>query len=189
MVIHLFQIGRTSERVLRMGGGADRSLGADADRSAARGRVSARQAHTAAVTHLVIKASFLLTGVVIAAVMWARPGAASPGRPVPFMDHDGVYRVGQDITPGLYLTAGASNTGPCSWSRLSSAAAEGTANVIAHGEAVGAQYVLVAATDIAFESRGCQTWSIGTRPATPIAPVPKTCIYPLTGCNDPNEPS
>jgi hypothetical protein len=102
------------------------------------------------------------------------------------MEHDGTYVVGKDIRPGLYLTLGAGGGGMCSWSRLSSIGSGDASNVIDRGESSDAQYVLIAPTDTAFETHGCQTWTMGTRTATPIAPIPKTCIYPLTGCINPN---
>lgn len=110
---------------------------------------------------------------------------AAPLYPVSFMEYDGTYVVGKDIQPGLYMTWGATGTGVCSWSRLSSIDSRDAGSVIGRGESAGAQYALISSTDVAFETYGCQTWSRGSRPATPIAPVPKTCIYPLTGCVDP----
>jgi hypothetical protein len=85
------------------------------------------------------------------------------------------------------MTLGTTGGGMCSWSRLSSIGSGDTSTVIDRGESSDAQYVLVARTDKAFETHGCQAWSIGTRPATTIAPVPRTCTYPLTGCQDPDE--
>ena len=131
----------------------------------------------------------LLIAAGTAAIGFAAPAgyaAAQPIYPVPFMDHDGTYLVGNDIRPGLYLTRGATGAGMCSWSRLSSSGRGDASSIIDRGESSDAQYALIAPTDTAFETHGCQTWSMGTRPATPIAPVPKTCIYPLTGCVDPD---
>jgi hypothetical protein len=136
---------------------------------------------------MVMKATLLIAAVLGAAIGSPTPAAASPPRPVPFMQNDGTYLVGKDIRSGLYLTRGASGAGICSWTRLSSIGNDHASNVIDHGESSDAQYALIAPSDVAFDTRGCQEWSIGTRPATPIAPVPKTCIYPLTGCVDPNE--
>jgi hypothetical protein len=134
-----------------------------------------------------MKTTLLIAAVLGAAIASPAPVSASPARPVPFMAHDGTYVVGKDIRPGLYLTRGGSGTGTCAWSRLSFIGNDHAPNVIDHGESRDAQYAQIAPTDAAFDTRGCQGWSIGTRPATPIAPVPKTCIYPLTGCVDPNE--
>jgi hypothetical protein len=133
-----------------------------------------------------MKAISLIAAAVTAAIECSAPATAFPPYPVPFMDHDGTYVVGKDIRPGLYLTSGTSGGGTCSWSRLSSNGSADGSNVIDRGESSDAQYVLIAPTDTAFETHGCQTWSMGTRTATPIAPIPKTCIYPLTGCINPN---
>lgn len=116
------------------------------------------------------------------------PGSADaePIYPLPYMVHDGTYVVGKDIRPGLYMTGGSTGAGTCSWLRLSSISSGDASNIIDRGESSDAQYALIAPTDKAFETHGCQTWSIGTRPATPIEPPGRTCIYPLTGCVDPS---
>lgn len=137
-----------------------------------------------------MKATVLIAAAAIAAVGYAAPAAADPpAYPSPYMDHDGTYLVGTDIRPGLYLTLGATGGGNCSWLRSASGSGD-VSNVIDRGESSEAQYALIAPTDRAFETHGCQTWSIGTRPATPIeppqaGPAIRTCIYPLTGCIDP----
>jgi hypothetical protein len=134
------------------------------------------------------KAISLIAAAIAVVIGCAAPAAAFPPYPVPFMEHDGTYLVGKDIRPGLYLTSGATPGGMCSWLRLSSIGGSDASNVIDRGESVDAQYALIAPTDTAFETHGCQTWKIGTRPATPIAPPGRTCIYPLTGCVDPHAP-
>jgi len=126
------------------------------------------------------------TTVAIGCVAPAERAVAAPIYAVPFMEHDGTYLVGTQILPGLYMTLGATGDGLCSWSRLSSIGSGDAATIIDRGQSPDAQYALIAPTDKAFETHGCQAWSIRTRAATPIAPVPKTCIYPLTGCQDPD---
>lgn len=137
-----------------------------------------------------MKATLLIATAITGALAYAvpaEPAVAEPIYPVPFMEHDGTYRVGKDIRPGLYMTRGATPGGTCSWLRLSSTDNSGDASaVIDSGESSDAQYAQIAPTDNAFETHGCQTWSVGSRPAAPIAPIPRTCIYPLTGCVDPN---
>lgn len=91
------------------------------------------------------------------------------------MEHDGTYVVGSDIKPGLYFTPGGVAGRVCSWSRGSD-----------RGESTNAQYVLIAVTDKVFTTEGCQPWTTETRPASPITPPGRTCIYPLTGCVDVN---
>lgn len=134
-----------------------------------------------------MKATLLIVATATATIGYSAPAAAGPpAYPSPFMDHDGTYLVGTDIRPGLYLTPGATGGGNCSWIRRSASGSGDVSNVIDRGESSEAQYALIAPTDKAFETQGCQTWSIGTRPATPIEPPGRTCIYPLTGCQDPN---
>lgn len=133
-----------------------------------------------------MKATLLTAAAITAAIGCAASAAAFPPYPVPFMEHDGTYLVGKDIRPGLYLTLGATGGATCSWSRLSSIGSHDVSNVLDRGESSDAQYALIAPTDTAFETHGCQAWKIGTRPAMPIAPPARTCIYALTGCVDPN---
>lgn len=133
-----------------------------------------------------MKAPLVLAITVTAALGCPASATANPFGPLPYMDHDGTYTVGEDIRPGMYLTLGARGGGDCSWSRLSSLGNH-PPDIIDHGSSTEAQYALIATSDVAFETHGCQPWSIGTRPATPIEPIPKTCIYPLTGCVDPYE--
>jgi hypothetical protein len=135
-----------------------------------------------------MRPSLLISVAITAAIGYATPATAVPFYPSPFMDHDGTYLVGKDIRPGLYLTRGAADGGMCSWSRLSSIGNGDASNVIDRGESSNAQYALIAPTDKAFDTHGCQPWSIGTRAATPIEPPGRTCIYPLTGCADPTPP-
>jgi hypothetical protein len=136
-----------------------------------------------------MKAALLIATAITAALGYAAPAGpavAEPIYPAPFMEHDGTYLVGKDIRPGLYMTWGATAGGTCSWLRLSSIGSRDVSIIIDRAESSDAQYALIASTDKAFETHGCQIWSIGSRPATPIAPIPRTCIYPLTGCVDPN---
>jgi hypothetical protein len=136
-----------------------------------------------------MKATLLIAAAATATIGYAAPAVADPPPyPLPFMDHDGTYRVGTDIKPGLYLTLGGTGGGNCSWIRRSAGASGDVSNLIDHGESSQAQYALIAPTDQTFETHGCQSWSIGTRPATPIVPPGHICIYPLTGCVDPADP-
>jgi len=135
-----------------------------------------------------MRATWPIAAAITAAIGCATPATAFPPYPDPFMEHDGTYVIGKDIRPGLYLTSGATGAGTCSWLRLSTAGSQQVSNVIDRGESNDAQYVLIPPTDTAFETHGCQTWRIGTRPATQIAPPGRTCIYPLTGCVDPHAP-
>ncbi|MDT7770391.1 MAG: hypothetical protein QOI30_3408 [Mycobacterium sp.] len=135
-----------------------------------------------------MKVTLLFAAALTASVGCAVPAgdaAAEPFPPVPFMEYDGTYIVGKDIRPGLYMTLGARGDGMCSWLRLSSIGSGDASHIIDRGGSSDAQYALISPTDKAFETHGCQTWSKGSRPATPITPIPRTCTYPLTGCQDP----
>jgi hypothetical protein len=70
---------------------------------------------------------------------------------------DGVFRVGTDLTPGIYHSAGPRATTPCSWQRLSAATTSGSA-VIESGIGTGPQYLTIEPTDAAFLSQSCQPW-------------------------------
>jgi hypothetical protein len=124
------------------------------------------------VSFIPMKATALISVIPMAAIGFAAPAASSPTF---YIEHDGTYVVGRDIEPGLYFTPGSVGGRVCSWSRGSD-----------RGESSDAQYVLIAPTDKEFRTDGCQPWTTETRPATPITPPGRTCIYPLTGCVDVN---
>ena len=131
----------------------------------------------------IMKTSALFAAAVLAAIAGAAPASAVPW---PIMDHDGIYIVGKDVPPGLYLTLGANGDGICSWARIASVGNGGDSqNVIERGDSRDAQYAGITPTDRIFETHGCQSWSIGTRAYTPVPKGPPTCIYPLTGCIHP----
>ena len=67
----------------------------------------------------------------------------------------GVYLVGTDIQPGQYRNAGSSG---CYWARLSSTSGDLDA-ILANDNADGQAIVTIAATDAAFESTRCGTWT------------------------------
>lgn len=73
---------------------------------------------------------------------------------------DGTYRVGADIAPGTYTTAGPAKggIGSCYWSRLSSLDGE-FGSIIANENLEGQGVVTIAATDAAFKTTGCQDWN------------------------------
>ena len=84
----------------------------------------------------------------------APPTAVAPKT---VMETDGMYRVGIDIEPGTYRTAGKSAEGAteCYWARLSSL---NEVDILASNLATGPQMVLIEAGDQAFLTRSCQTW-------------------------------
>ncbi len=80
--------------------------------------------------------------------------AAPPGPATAFKD--GTYLVNKDIQPGTYRTDNAS--GGCYWARLS-AAGGGLDSIIANENAKGPTVVTIKATDVAFQSSRCGSWS------------------------------
>ena len=67
---------------------------------------------------------------------------------------DGIWRVGNDIQPGLYRTM----TEGCYWARLGSLSDE-RGSILANGNTPGPSYVEILPTDLAFESSRCGTWA------------------------------
>jgi hypothetical protein len=83
----------------------------------------------------------------------------SPGPSVPktTMETDGTYRVGPDIVPGTYRTAGPSPHGEsdCYWERLDSLNPN---HIITNNISTDPQVVTIQSSDTAFLTRSCQTW-------------------------------
>lgn len=69
---------------------------------------------------------------------------------------DGIWAVGITIAPGTYHAAGGAG---CYWERERDFTAKGTTSIIAIDTPSGPATVTVAATDKAFKSQGCGTWS------------------------------
>ena len=70
---------------------------------------------------------------------------------------DGFYRINIDLPPGTYRSEGGSS---CTWDRLSTQTyPPSPADVIASGYSIGSPItVVIAATDGAFQTSGCQVW-------------------------------
>ncbi|MCO1575049.1 hypothetical protein M8C13_04650 [Crossiella sp. SN42] len=85
--------------------------------------------------------------------------ATTQAGPVRHIDGDGLYLVGQDIEPGTYRTAGATQGRPdgCYWARRRDTSGE-TSGIVANGYGRGPATVTIAKGDKAFEVRGCQRW-------------------------------
>jgi hypothetical protein len=81
------------------------------------------------------------------------------------MDHDGTYKVGTDIAPGAYGSAGPVGNGTCYWKRVSS-----SGDIIDNALSKKAQIVQIDPTDASFKTNGCQPWQVTD--ASPPAPVP-----------------
>jgi len=82
-----------------------------------------------------------------------------PSPPVPktTMETDGTYRVGTDIVPGTYRSAGRSTEGEsdCYWARLNSL---NPTHIIVNNIGTGAQVVVIQPSDTAFLTHSCQPW-------------------------------
>jgi hypothetical protein len=73
------------------------------------------------------------------------------------METDGMYRVGKDIWPGTYTSAGRSAEGAsdCYWARLSSL---NETHIIESHISSGDQAVTIPPSDTAFLTHSCQPW-------------------------------
>ena len=80
-----------------------------------------------------------------------------PLTPKTIIETDGTYRVGTDIVPGTYRSAGTSLEGAtdCYWARLSSL---NETHIIDSNISTGPQLVIIQSTDRAFLTHGCQPW-------------------------------
>jgi hypothetical protein len=80
-----------------------------------------------------------------------------PFVPKTTMETDGTYRVGTDIVPGTYRSAGASPEGEsdCYWARLNSL---NPTHIISNNISTGPQTVTIQPTDTAFLTHSCQAW-------------------------------
>ena len=80
-----------------------------------------------------------------------------PSVPKTTMETDGTYRVGTDIVPGTYHSAGASPEGAsdCYWARLSSL---NETHIIDSNISTGPQVVMIQPSDRAFLTHSCQPW-------------------------------
>ena len=84
-------------------------------------------------------------------------GPPPPSVPKTIMETDGTYRVGVDILPGTYRSAGPRPGGEsdCYWARLSSL---NSTDIITNDISTGPQTVKVLPADTAFLTHSCQTW-------------------------------
>jgi hypothetical protein len=93
------------------------------------------------------------------------PPAPAPPAPTTTMDHDGTYKVGTDIVPGAYSSAGPVGSGTCYWKRVSS-----SGDIIDNALSKKAQVVQIDPSDASFKTNGCQPWQMTDAP--PPAAVP-----------------
>jgi hypothetical protein len=80
-----------------------------------------------------------------------------PPLPKTIMETDGTYRVGTDIVPGTYHSAGRSTEGEsdCYWARLTSL---NPTHIIVNNISTDPQVVAIQPSDAAFLTRSCQPW-------------------------------
>ena len=80
-----------------------------------------------------------------------------PFAPKTTMETDGTYRVGTDIVPGTYRSAGPRPQGEpdCYWARLDSLDPD---HIIKNDISADPQEVTIESSDTAFETRNCQPW-------------------------------
>ena len=80
-----------------------------------------------------------------------------PSVPKTTMETDGTYRVGTDIVPGTYRSAGPSPEGSsdCYWARLNSL---NETHIIDSNISTGPQVVIIQPSDRAFLTHSCQPW-------------------------------
>jgi hypothetical protein len=83
------------------------------------------------------------------------PTPPAPSGPKNSIDADGTYKVGTDIAPGNYASAGPASSGTCSWRRASA-----TNETIDNAITKKPQVVTIEATDATFRTNGCQAWSL-----------------------------
>jgi hypothetical protein len=80
-----------------------------------------------------------------------------PFVPKTIIETDGTYRVGTDIVPGTYRSAGPSPEGEsdCYWARLNSL---NPTNIINNNISTGPQVVTIQPSDRAFLTHSCLPW-------------------------------
>ncbi|SBS70733.1 conserved exported hypothetical protein [uncultured Mycobacterium sp.] len=96
------------------------------------------------------------------------PTPAPAGGPKSSMDSDGTYKVGVDIVPGTYATAGPVEGGACYWKRVGGP--DGQTN-LDNGITKKPQIQQIDPGDATFKTDGCQPWTL-TDAQPPAAPGP-----------------
>lgn len=80
---------------------------------------------------------------------------APPAGPKTSIDSDGIYKVGTDIVPGTYASAGPSGEGVCYWRR-----ADATDTTLDNAMTKKPQVVAITPDDVVFKTNGCQAWQL-----------------------------
>lgn len=109
----------------------------------------------------------------LAGFVAAGPAGAEPSDPVPpappaplnVIDKDGTYKVGADIAPGVYASAGPFPDGTCSWRRMAPVVIEGEpGETLDRAFTKQPQIVEIKADDGSFKTTGCQAWQLTDQP-------------------------
>lgn len=116
----------------------------------------------------------------------APPPAAAPVPPAPghgpapapaktTIDKDGVYNVGTDIVPGVYVSAGPVEHGVCYWKRLGEDSKQPLDNAMSKKP----QVVRIEPTDKTFKTNGCQPWQKNDAAVPDPGKSPEQASLPL----------
>ncbi|MCV7282070.1 hypothetical protein H7J88_20785 [Mycolicibacterium flavescens] len=98
------------------------------------------------------------------------PAPEPPPAPKTSIDADGTYKVGVDIVPGTYASAGPIPDGACYWKR------SGPDKLLDNALTKKPQVVRIEPGDVSFTTNDCQPWSL-----TNQAPPPKGAPGDLLG--------
>lgn len=82
------------------------------------------------------------------------PAAEAPaeGQPATAIEEDGTYRVGEQIAPGTYTSAGPAEDATCYWRRSRDG------EIVDNAMTKKPQVVQIEPTDTEFRTSGCQPW-------------------------------
>jgi hypothetical protein len=104
---------------------------------------------------MVAAAAMAVAGCYAAAgVANADPAPAPAPAPKTTIDANGTYKVGTDIVPGTYTSAGPITDGVCSWKRASGD------STVDNAMTKKPQVVQIDPTDTTFTTRDCQQWQL-----------------------------
>jgi hypothetical protein len=95
------------------------------------------------------------------------PAPAPPAAPKTSIDADGTYKVGVDLVPGVYKSAGPIEGSACYWKRSNAD------KTIDNGLTKKAPIVTIEPTDTTFSTSDCQTWQL-TDCSVSDCPAPRT---------------
>jgi hypothetical protein len=90
------------------------------------------------------------------------PSPEPPPAPKTSIDADGTYKVGVDIVPGVYASAGPVENSACYWKRTG-----GDNKMLDNALTKKPQVVKIEATDASFTTNDCQQWQLTNQPLPP----------------------